>query len=113
MIFGLGQTWFDRFSNEWKDLVHFRMKGLNFHITNDPISMKAWVNERDNYTRIQKENKSFPSKKYILVLEGKQFEVSVQNKICLNVVVSNIYSGMLHLHAIYKCLTKKYHGKYC
>ena len=49
----------DRFAQEWKDLVNFHMKGVAFRIKNDPITMKLWVNERDNYTKIEKTDKDF------------------------------------------------------
>ena len=68
-------------------MVQFQTKGVNFKIKNDPISMKLWVNERENYTKIQKEKKSVSSKEYILVLEVNTLHVNVQNNISLNVLV--------------------------
>ena len=83
-----GRSWFERFEAEWNDLVDFQMKGVIFRVKNDPITMRMWTNERDNYTRIQKEDKKFPSKEYIFVVETKQLEAIVGNEIKLQVLVS-------------------------
>ena len=49
--------------------------------------MKVWVKERDCYTRIQNQTKSFQSRKYIFVLETTTLDVSVQNTLTLQVMV--------------------------
>ena len=48
----LGRSWFDRFAKEWKFLVNFKTKGAIFQIQQDPITIKDWTYETDNYTRI-------------------------------------------------------------
>ena len=47
---------------EWSDLVKFQTKAEIFRVQNDPISMKEWIHERDNYTRIQIFTKYFSSR---------------------------------------------------
>ena len=50
--------------------------------------MKAWVYERDYYTRIQHETTRFSTKEYIFVLEYGKIEVQIGNKVELDVWVS-------------------------
>ena len=65
MVVILGRSWLDRLQRSWPDLVKFHTKGEIFRIQNDPISMKEWIVERDQYTRIQMLTMFFSSKKYI------------------------------------------------
>ena len=68
--------------------MEFKTKTEAFRISNDPISMKTWVFERDNYTRIQKFTKSFCNRGYIFVAEVKELCLSGINKLAFSVVVS-------------------------
>ena len=69
------------------------MKMEIFQIQNDPISLKEWVFERDNYTCIQLLTKYFSSRKYIFVMECETLTIQASNKVEYPVVVS----GHLHL----------------
>ena len=71
----------------WKELVDFKTKEQIFRICNDPISMKTWVYERDNYTRIQKFTKSFCNRAYIFVAEVDYFRIEGQNDLKFPIVV--------------------------
>ena len=80
----------------WKEMVDFKTKTEVFRITNDPISMKTWVYERDNYTRIQKFTKSFCNKTYIFLAEVETLSLTRGNKFEVKCVVSN----MIYLQAM-------------
>ena len=90
-----GRAFFERFAADWKDLVNFKTKGNIFQIQNDPISMKSWVKERDVYTRIQINTKSFESRMYIFVLETKMLTVSVENTMQMQIMVIKIFMSSI------------------
>ena len=83
-----GRSWFDRFAVLWKHLVEFKSREEILRIANDPISMKKWVYECDNYTRIQKFTKSFCNRSYIFIAEVAPLCMEGMNKIDFKVVVS-------------------------
>ena len=98
----------DRFAKDWGELVQFYKKTEIFQIENDPISMKDWVFERDNYTRIWVMTKYFPSRKYIFVVETETLKIETSNKMEFTVVVSlhtflefNLVSLLSALNNIY------------
>ena len=68
--------------------MEFKSKGEIFRIQNDPISMKAWIKERDGYTRIQNHSKYFLDKKYIFIVEVQNLDISLANEQNNPVVVS-------------------------
>ena len=68
--------------------MDFKTVNQAFRIANDPISMKKWVHERDNYTRIQKFTKSFCNRSYIFVAEVKELCLKGVNNLGFYVVVS-------------------------
>ena len=74
---------------DWSDLVDFKTKGVIFQIKNDPITMKLWVIERDEYTRIQNKSKSFESRMYIFVMETTTLEIKLNNTVKLHVLVTS------------------------
>ena len=88
----LGRNWFERFIAEWPDLVEFKTKGTIFRIQNDPISIKTWVHERDNYTRIQKRTKQFDCRTYIFVVETKKLDICRGNTVEFEVMVRICYN---------------------
>ena len=67
--------------------MEFKTKGVIFKIKNDPITMKSWVKERDEYTRIQLFSKLLPSRQYIFVVEAKPIELDVGVKKNLAILV--------------------------
>ena len=81
----------DRFATQWSDFVKFYTKSEIFQIENDPISMKDWVFECDNYTCIQVLTKYFSSRKYIFVLETEELTIEAANKQQFTVVMSSHY----------------------
>ena len=68
-------------------MVNFKSKGEVFRIRNYPITMRKWVFERDNYTRIQKFTKSFCNRTYIFVAEVESLELTRGNNFQVNCVV--------------------------
>ena len=60
--------------------MHFHSKTEIFQIQNDPITLRDWVHECDNYTRIQLLTKYFSSRKYIFVIEAERLKVEAANK---------------------------------
>ena len=72
-----------------------------FQIENDPISMKDWVFEWDNYTRIQVLTKYFSSRKYIFVGESDLFTIEASNKQQFTVMVSLQFQLTLSNHYSY------------
>ena len=83
-----GCSWQGRFAKDWSDLVKFETKAEIFRVQNDPISMKEWIHERDNYTRIQIFTKYFSSRKYIWLIEAQNLKICALNKQEFPVVVS-------------------------
>ena len=59
-----------------------------FRVQNDPISMKAWVFERDKYTRVQVMLKYFTSRRYIFVVQCETLTIEATNKQEFRVVAS-------------------------
>ena len=84
----LGRSFLDRIALDWKDLVKYHTKGEVFRIQNDPISLRDWVYECNNYTRIQVLTKYFPSRRYIFVMEAEKLAIEAANKQEFWVVVS-------------------------
>ena len=89
----------DRFELQWKDFVKFFTKSEIFQIENDPITMRDWVFERDNYTRIQVLTKYFSSRKYIFVVETQMYRIEAGNKQEFQVLVSVKYQH--HIRNLY------------
>ena len=86
----LGRSYFDRFAKEWTFLVNFKTKGAIFQIQQDPITIKDWTYERDNYTRIQRMTKYCASKKSIIVLKANEVELVGSNVVQIPVLVTFI-----------------------
>ena len=87
---------------EWSDLVDFKTKGQVMRIQNDPITMKMWVHERDNYTKIQKFDTLFPSKEYIFVLEAKELPIPACEFSFLGQMIYNAKGDMMKPFIIHK-----------
>ena len=81
----------DRFSSEWTDLVKFHTKEELFRVENDPITLKDWVYERDNYTRLQLLTRYFSSRRYIFIVEADVLKIQSSNTIEYTVVVHNLF----------------------
>ena len=81
----------DRFSSEWTDLVKFYTKEELFGVANDPITLKDWVYECDNYTRLQLLTRYFSSRRYIFVVEADVLKIQSSNTIEYTVVVRNLF----------------------
>ena len=77
----------DRFASEWSEFIKFYMKTEIFQIENDPITMKEWVFEHDNYTCIQVLTKYFSSRKYIFIVKTQVLTIEASNTVKFPVVV--------------------------
>ena len=77
------------------------MKTEIFRIENDPITMKDWIFEHDNYTRIQVFTKYFSSRRYIFVVETQKFKIEAENKQEFQVLVTfhPFPFHLVHFHA--------------
>ena len=95
----VGRSFMDRFELQWKDVVKFFTKSEIFQIENDPITMRDWVFERDNNTRIQVLKKYFSSRKYIFVVETQMYRIEAGNKQEFQVLVSVKYQH--HIRNLY------------
>ena len=84
----LGRSWFDRFLTLWSDFAELLNRGQIAKIENDPISIRTWIHERDNYTRLYRQPKRYATKKYIFVAEMIVLEISRKNLMQYCVVVS-------------------------
>ena len=60
--------------------MRYHTKEEIIRIQNDPITMKDWVYERDNYTRIQILTKYLSSRRYIFVIEAEKLKIELSNK---------------------------------
>ena len=76
-------------------MVFFHTKEQIFKIYNDPITMRTWVFERDNYTRIQKFTKSFCNRSYIYVAEVEKVCLKGANTLEFPLVVKKIINRQL------------------
>ena len=78
-------------ANSGNEFVEFKSSGELFRIANDPITMKTWIFERDNYTRIQKFTKSFCNRTYIFVAEVQMIALTRGNKLEVQLVVRKYF----------------------
>ena len=75
----LGRSWFERFRVLWEDFAELLSKAQIMKIENDPVSIKSWIYERENYTRLYRQPKRYATKKYIFVMELIVFEIQRKN----------------------------------
>ena len=68
--------------------------------------MKAWIKERDGYTRIQNHSKYFLDRKYIFVVEVQNLEIKVSNTEDHPIVVRNMYIYQPQGHYFQRLLWK-------
>ena len=84
-------------------MVRFYTKSEIYQIQNDPITMREWVHERDQYTRIQLLTKYFTSRKYIFVIEAQKLKIEASNTQEFFVVVRNAVTCILFNNSVPVC----------
>ena len=81
LSFKTGRSWFERFEQVWSEVCTLSSRSEVLHIENDPISLKTWLHERDNYTRISRMPKRFATRRYIFIIEVLVLEISRKNDV--------------------------------